>query len=181
MANATSPFQTLQSIAERCLQLAAGLPAQEEAVELWNGIGFTVAGKQYVAPMGTITEILHLPKYTKVPGVKGWMYGAANVRGRLIPIMDLGLFFELPQGSVKSRDKRVLVIENGEILSGLIVDSVLGMQYFSAESFQASVEGTETSMQPFLKGAYMKNDSLWHVFDAFQLTKDETFIDVSMN
>ena len=56
--------------------------AQEEAVEHWNGIGFMLGGHQFVAAMGEVVEILHLPRFTVIPGVKTWMqvspmFGAA--------------------------------------------------------------------------------------------------------
>lgn len=176
-----SPFNILADIAKRSVQYAAGLPAQDEAVELWNGIGFTIAGTQFVAPMGSVSEILHPPKYTSVPGVQNWMLGVANVRGRLLPIMDLALFFGLDRGSQKHRDKRILIVEHGEILSGFVVDSVHGMQYFSADSFQKGVTSSlEESVRPFIEGAYQKNNSQWNVFNTFELTNNKKFLDVAV-
>jgi len=175
------PFEVLTEISKRSIQFAAGLPAQDEATEPWNGIGFTIANTHYVAPMGSVSEILHLPKYTSVPGVKNWMLGIANVRGRLLPIMDLALFFGLNHRSLNSRDKRVLIVEHGEILSGFVVDSVHGMQYFATDSYQnKNSQEVERSIQPFLKGAYRKNDSEWNVFDSFVLTENNKFLDVAV-
>lgn len=180
-ANISSPFAVLSDIAKRSVNLAAGLPEQDEAIELWNGIGFTIAGKQFVAPMGSVSEILHLPKFTSVPGVKNWMLGIANVRGRLLPIMDLALFFDISQRNSKNRDKRVLIVEHGEILSGFVVDSVHGMQYFSADSYSESSDiGLEKTIEPFVKGAYEKNNGKWNVFDTFAVTNNKKFLDVAM-
>ena len=67
MAGQTTPFSLLTDIAERNRAMAAGLPEQQEAVELWNGIGFILAGERYVAPMGEVTEILHVPRFTQCP------------------------------------------------------------------------------------------------------------------
>ena len=39
--------------------------------------------------MGEVSEILDPPDYTRVPGVKDWVVGIANVRGSLLPLMDL--------------------------------------------------------------------------------------------
>lgn len=181
MSSSKNPFDVLSEIAERSVRFAAGLPAQDEAVELWSGIGFTIANTHYVAPMGTVSEILHLPKFTAIPGVKNWMLGVANVRGRLLPIMDLARFFGLNHSSMASRDKRVLVVEHGEILSGFVVDSVLGMQYFSADSYEPKVsKGMALAIQPYIKGAYYKNDTEWNVFDTFVLTEDEKFLEVTV-
>jgi twitching motility protein PilI len=180
MSSSAAPFDVLRDIASRSRQCASGLPAQDDAVELWNGIGFTIAGDQYVAPMGSISEILHLPKYTKIPGVKNWMLGAANVRGRLLPIMDLALFFEIEDSVVSNMEKRVLVVEHGDILSGLIVGSVQGMQYFSADTFHPYTNNVQETVRPFTQGAYEKNKTMWRVFDTSGLTADRKFLDVSI-
>lgn len=181
MSSVPKPFQILNEIAQNSIQHASGLPQQDEAVELWNGIGFYISGTHYVAEMGTVSEILHLPKYTAIPGVKNWMRGVANVRGRLLPIMDLSRFFELPPGTSKSREKRVLVVEHADALSGVIVDGVLGMQYFSAETFDNKIsKDLPASIKPFVKGSFMKADIKWNVFSTSALTANEQFIDVAL-
>ncbi len=181
MSSSSNPFHVLAEIARRSVSMATGLPAQDEAVELWNGIGFTIADTHFVAQMGSVSELLHPPKYTAVPGVRNWLLGVANVRGRLLPIMDLARFFGLNHSSSKSRDRRVLVIEQGEILSGFIVDSVQGMQYFSADSFQAEIsKDLPEAIRPYVKGTYVKNDIEWKVFDTLVLTNDDKFLDVAV-
>lgn len=174
-----SPFSILTDIAQRSKAYSRGLPAQEEVVELWSGIGFTLAGQKYVAPMGEVVEILHLPRFTQVPGVKHWVYGVSNVRGRLLPILDLGLFFSMTQSGVSLREKRVLVIEQGEIFSGLVVDSVLGVQYFAVDSYRNYADNVTQTLAGFIHGSYIKNEEEWKVFSTVTLAQDERFLDVS--
>src|SRR5690606_40471152 len=95
MSDVPTPFQRLLEIDARCRGLAAGLPSQQEAVKTWAGIGFRMGERLFVAPMGEVGEILHEPRYTQLPGVKSWVKGVANVRGRLLPIMDLCGYFGL--------------------------------------------------------------------------------------
>lgn len=181
MSSVPKPFQILSDLAQNSVKFAAGLPQQDEAVELWSGIGFLISGTHYVAEMGSVSEILHLPKYTAIPGVKSWVRGVANVRGRLLPVMDLSRFFDLPVGTAKSRDKRVLVVEHADALSGVIVDGVLGMQYFSADSFETKkTKNLPTSIKPFVKGSFQKADIEWNVFDTSALTSNEHFVDVAL-
>ena len=179
MSAQTAPFAVLTDIAQRSRTLAAGLPAQQEAIELWNGIGFTLAGKRYVAPMGEVVEILHLPRYTHVPGVRSFMLGAANVRGRLLPLIDLCLFFDIPRSSRSQRERRVLVVEQGDLFSGLVVDSVAGMQYFAVDNYQDSCTDIPDALQSFTQGCYQRNDETWNVFSTVQLADDDRFLDVS--
>lgn len=175
----TDPFALLAELERRCKQQADGLPAQEEVIELWNGIGFVLAGRKYVVPMGEVSEILHVPRFTQVPGVKSWMNGVANVRGRLLPVMDLASFFGLQATARTNRDRRVLVVEHGDIFSGLIVDSVHGMQYFPVDSYQQSSLDVPSVMKPFVLGQYIKNDEAWVVFSPFKFAEDPSFVDVA--
>lgn len=174
-----TPFAILTDIARRSRSLSKGLPAQEEAIELWNGIGFVLHGQRYVAPMGEVVEILHIPRHTQVPGVKGFMLGAANVRGRLLPLIDLAAFMDLPRVSRAHRDRRVLVVEQDDIFSGLIVDSVLGMQYFAVDSYIPDPKEENPALKPFVRGAYLRNEELWKVFSMVELVEDERFLDVA--
>lgn len=179
MSAQAAPFAVLSDIAKRSRSLAAGLPAQEEAIELWNGIGFSLSGERYVAPMGEVVEILHLPRYTHIPGVRPFMLGAANVRGRLLPIIDLAVFLGLPRSTRGHRDRRVLVVERDDIFSGLIVDNVMGMQYFAVDSFLPEPPGTPDNLRPFIQGGYRRNEEVWKIFSTFNLSEDERFLDVS--
>lgn len=110
MSDVQTPFQLLVDIDQRCRRLAAGLPAQQEAVQSWSGIGFRMGGRFFVAPMGEVGEVLHEPRYTQLPGVKTWVKGVANVRGRLLPIMDLCGFLGTELSSLR-KQRRVLVVD----------------------------------------------------------------------
>lgn len=58
----------------------------------------------------------------------------------------------------------MLVVEQGDIFSGLVVDSVLGMQYFATDSFKDSPEGVPENVQPFVSGGYERNEEVWKCF-----------------
>jgi len=77
-AEATSskatPFSVLSDIARRSYQMASGLPEQDEAVELFNGIGFSLAGQRYVAPMGRSRKYWTCPALPRA-GVRNFLLG----------------------------------------------------------------------------------------------------------
>lgn len=179
MSAQASPFALLTDIARRSRTLAAGLPEQEEAVSLWNGIGFLLAGQRFVAPMGEVVEVLHVPRYTHVPGVQPFLLGAANVRGRLLPIIDLAQYFGLPHSTRSMRERRILIVEKDDIFTGLVVDDVAGMQYFAVDSFRDEPAGAPPEVQPFVQGSYARNEETWKVFSTFALIDDERFLDVA--
>lgn len=174
-----TPFALLQDIAKRCRSHAAELPSRVEAVENWRGVGFILAGRRYVAPMSDVSEILTPPKLTQVPGVKHWVQGIANVRGRLVPVMDLAAF--LGERSTSGRNKRALIIEKGDLLNGLIVDAVLGMQYFPVENKQdiLDVEIPEQA-KAYVSEVFVRDGESWPVFSFDQLASDQNYMDIAV-
>ena len=102
-----------------------------------------------------------------------------NVRGRLLPLVDLANFFGLARSSRNLRKRRVLIVEQGDVFSGLVVDTVLGMQYFAAESYRADPGWAPDSVRPFVNGSYERDEEIWKVFSAIDLVADERFLDVA--
>jgi len=174
-------FDALKDLAKKSTQYSVGLPEQGEVIEYFSGIGFSISGLQFVAAMGEISELLPVPKFTIVPGVKNWVLGVSNIRGRLIPIVDLTRYFGLGTSKARARDKRILIVEQGDLTSGLLVDAVQGMQYFERDGFK-----TETQVRvpgpvlEFIEGAYQRPEGDWLVFDAKRLLTSEKFTSVSL-
>ena len=172
-----TPFQILFELDQRCRALAAGLPSQQEAVQTWSGIGFRMGERLFVAPMGEVAEVLHEPRFTQMPGVKDWVKGVANVRGRLLPVMDLCGFFG-GQLSPLRKLRRVLVVDHQEIFAGLTVDEVFGMQHFSVDAFSEHLPPLEANIQPFIHGVFQREQP-WLVFSPYALARDHGFWDVA--
>lgn len=178
MTDYSSPYQALTDLADRSRHQAAGLPQQETFAETWIGVAFHIAGHSLVSPMNQVTELLTPPSYTRLPGVKSWVLGVANVRGRLVPLIDLCEFLGLPhQGHRQSR--RVLIVEQGDILVGLLVDHVVGMQHFNTDDQMDSADTLPTGLEDYIDGAYQKNNAIWHLFSMTKLISQEKFMQVA--
>jgi len=178
MAEPLEPFAALVALAQSSVQNAHGLPAQVDIKPHWSGVGFTLAGQRMVAPMAEVAEILSVPNSTRLPGVKPWVRGVANVRGRLLPLIDLEIFFGgALSGSRKQQ--RVLALEYGDLFTGLIVSEVHGMQHFPVDSFHTNLAEELTPMQQFLAGAYRLHNRDWAVFSPFKLARDERFFNAA--
>ena len=178
MSELMTPFQHLLEIDRLCRHYSAGLPAQQEVAQSWSGIGFRMGARLFVAPMGEVTEVLHEPRYTLLPGVKTWIKGVANVRGRLLPIMDLCGFFGGELSPLR-KQRRVLVVEHDEVFAGLIVDEVFGMQHFSVEAYAEQLPPLEASVQPFIHGVFQR-ERPWLVFSPHALVRAQAFLDVAV-
>ena len=177
MSDVQTPFELLLEIDQRCRRLAAGLPSQQEAVQTWSGIGFRMGERLFVAPMCEIGEVLHEPRYTLLPGVKSWVKGVANVRGRLLPVMDLCSFFG-GDLSPQRKKRRVLIVDHQEVFAGLTVDEVYGMQHFPVDAFSEQLPPLEANIQPFIHGMFQREQA-WLVFSPHALAQNAGFLDVA--
>jgi len=179
MTESQTAFELLLDIDRRCRLLAADLPSQETQVQSWSGIGFRLGDHWYVAPMGEVAEVLHEPRCTLMPGVKPWVKGVANLRGRLLPVIDLCGFFghEL---SILRKQRRVLVVEYQDVFVGLLVDEVVGMQHFAQELLvRAALTVDEAASAPFIQGQF-NGEQMWQVFSPFALAQAPRFMDVAV-
>lgn len=179
MAESLTAFELLLQIDARCRVLAADLPSQHTRQHGWSGIGFRIGERWYVAPMGEVSEVLHEPRFTQLPGVKPWVRGVANLRGRLLPIMDVCGFFghEL---SAARKQRRVLVVEYKDVFAGLMVDEVYGLQHFAQDSLEP-VPSSELNgpIGAFVKGRFQREQS-WQVFSPFALAQSPGFMSVAL-
>lgn len=178
MSAASAAFEKLAEYFRRCREHASDLPLQEDVVQYWSGIGFTLCGTRYVAPLDQVSEILSVPNYTRVPGVMNWMKGVANVRGRLMTVMDLiGFLDKTP--ALQEKLRRLLVMDEGEIYTGLVVDEVLGMQHFQVDSFKEEPADLDEAVVPYVEGAYERDGFQWPVFSLIRLAEDPRFLQVA--
>jgi twitching motility protein PilI len=178
MSEFTHAFVKLHDIAARSRQFACPLPQQAESKAIWSGIGFGLAGNQYVVPIDEVAEILNVPRFTQVPGVQGWVKGLANVRGRLMPVLDL-IDFLKTTSPVAWKKRRLLALEKDEVYSGLVVDEVFGMQHFATDSFTGRLPSSFLATKDYLRGAYVKDGKVWGVFSLHALVADPRFMNVA--
>ena len=84
-------------------------------------VGFRVGKENFGVPIGIVHEIVRMMDITVVPDAPGFIEGVINLRGRIIPVVDLRKrFSEQPQ---ESRRNRILVAEIDGHPIGLVVDS----------------------------------------------------------
>ena len=172
--SAPAAFQALSNLAQRSRASARGLPAQADIRPQWSGIGFSLMGNRFVAPIGEVSEMLEIPSYTHLPGVQPWVKGVANVRGRLLPIFDLAHFFgDRLSGTRKQR--RILVLETESLYTGLMVDQVFGMQHFPMDEYREESGDVPDAIQPFINGSYPQDDLCWSLFRPALLAEDTRF------
>lgn len=173
-----NPILLLHEMDQRSRHLAHNLPQQLEVRTTWDGVAFKIEDTLLVAPLEQVKEILTRVTISRIPGAKEWVKGVSNVRGNLLPILDLKGFLS---GSVSkmTRHSRILVIQHKGINAGLIVDEVLGMRHFLEEEFNENVSSIDASYRKLLSGSFRQVRERWAVFDIHKLVETPEFLQVA--
>src|SRR5262245_64240491 len=103
------------------------MSTQGVAAEETQYLGFHVADEEYAVGILRVREILEFDTLTKVPGTPPSIRGVINLRGRVVPVVDLAVKLGLPP-STATRETCIVVVETeveGErAVMGVLVDSV---------------------------------------------------------
>lgn len=173
------PIHLLHQIELECKKTAKGLPQRTAIKESWTGIGFRINDINLVAPLKQVNEILHLPRLTHVPGTQKWVKGVANIRGTLLPILDLqGFLQEKP--ITQTNKARVLVVRRDDLSVGLVVNEVLGLKHFQDEEKVTAVSRFDESLRNYVHGAFKQNGEEILVFSMYALADNPHFFQVAV-
>ena len=86
-------------------------------------IVFSLAQEEYALPITKVQEINRLVAITKLPQTPNFMEGIINLRGQIIPVIDLRKRFALAMAEYTD-DSRIIIVTIGGQTAGIIVDSV---------------------------------------------------------
>ena len=169
------PFDLLREMERRSKSALAGAVGDNVDVEEWVGIGFRIDDEQFIVARDRVREVLMVPPLiTRVPGDRAWIRGLANVRGHLLPVIDLKAFLG-GGASAASRDARVLVLHGVDMPVGLIVDEVYGFRRFLHSERQDEVPRTIIRCEHYLDGVFERGVESWPVFDVDRLQTSDDF------
>ena len=170
-----TPFEILARYERLSLAHASDTQDKFEAPGLWRGIGFRVGSRYLVSSINEVNEILTLPQLTVVPGTRGWLLGVANVRGNLVPVIDLKQYLE-GERSVLTDTSRVLLVRQLGGSVGLLIDEVLGQRSFSEEQRRDAVGEENEHYARFVAEKYPLGDVVWGQFSMNALVRTPDFV-----
>jgi twitching motility protein PilI len=169
------PFELLLELERRSRAAFAG-QGGEAMPEEWVGIGFRMGSEYFVANRDQVREVLMLPEsITRVPGAKRWMLGIANLRGHLLPLIDLKMLLgsgRTPLG----RATRVISVNHRDVPAGLVVDEVQGFRRFLDSEFTDQAPETAVRCDRYLDGAYQRGSDVWPIFRLYDLLESSAFL-----
>lgn len=107
-----------QIINKQGAQQESGLDQTDNIVQL---VGFVIGDEEYAVPILAIQEIIKPFEWTRVPQVPKYVLGVFNLRGAVIPLIDLRLKFGL-RNKKHSEDTRFIVMRHKDDVAGFVID-----------------------------------------------------------
>ena len=172
------PVSILRDIEDRLRLFAADLSRKSETRHLWSGVAFRIGASRMVAAMGEVVEIVTYPELSVVPNTCSWVRGIANIRGRLLTVIDMNGYLHgclTPIG----KQTRVMIAECRGVYSGLIVDEVIGLRHFPEETFVAEPADIEKALRPYVHQGFSVDGEQWGIFKLLNLVESPQFLHVA--
>ncbi len=116
------------------------MPAAARTPDRAQYLTFSLAGGEYAIAVLRVREIIEHESVTRVPSTPAFIRGVINLRGSVVPVVDLARKFRLPESPVTKRTCIVIVeveAEAGRIVLGVLADAVNQVVEFRPEEIEA--------------------------------------------
>ncbi len=143
--------EILTILKNRAIAMAQVPVQKNEASVIIEAIVFTLVTEIYGIDSIFVKEVYTLTDFTPLPGVPSYIFGIINVRGQILPVIDLKKFFNLPEKGLGEMNK-VIILSNGQMEFGILADMVHGTQSIELEDIQAVPPTVSGIGEKYLKG-----------------------------
>jgi purine-binding chemotaxis protein CheW len=132
---------------------------------------FTLGVEEYAINISYAQEIIRVPQLTKVPSTPEFVEGVFNLRGKVIPVIDLKKRFGLSQ-SVRSDENRLLVLDLEGMKLGFIVDDVSEVIKIDEDTIQVLDDEIVGISKNDIRGISIIDKRIIMMLDAVKLKTD---------
>ena len=147
-------------------------PEKERHGDQIEIVEFVLAYEKYGVESSYVREVYPLKEYTPVPCTPNFVLGIINVRGEILPVIDIRKFFDLPEKGLGDLN-RVIILFSEDMEFGILADSIVGVSIVPVEGLQA-VPPTFTGLrQEYLRGITGERTA---VLDAGRILSDPRII-----
>jgi purine-binding chemotaxis protein CheW len=141
---------------------------------------FRLAEEMFALDVSQVREILDMTTITKVPRSADFMRGVINVRGSVVPVVDMRIKFDMPKFETTT-DTRIVVMEiciDGEVtILGALADSVHDVMEMEPDQIEPAPKIGAKWRTEFIKGLGKQNDEFIIILDIDQVfSSDELAI-----
>ncbi len=110
--------------------------SRDVAIDQWEQlVVFDLAHEFYGVDIGAVNTIIRMQEITKIPRTPEFVEGVINLRGSIVPVIDLRKRFGLPVSDA-TKSSRIVVVEAGGQMIGMVVDAVAETLRLSADMIE---------------------------------------------
>jgi purine-binding chemotaxis protein CheW len=138
---------------------------------------FHIGDEDYAIAITFVTEIIGMLNITEVPQTPNYIKGVINLRGKVIPVMDIRLRFNM-QARIYDERTCVIVVNHKENTVGLVVDTVSEVLDIPEANVESSPHFSQGDGNSFISGMGKVEDEIKMIIDVNSLLfKDEEILD----
>ena len=126
---------------------------------------FLLAGRTFAIDAGIVSEVLRSQPLTPVPRAPGPIRGLLNLRGRIVPAIDMRLRLGFPEAPAPTSPTNIVLVVGGEFFS-LLVDALVDVIDIPAAAIEPPVAGAEQAGLDCLDGVHAAGNGLVHLLRA---------------
>ncbi|GHV83128.1 chemotaxis protein W [Spirochaetia bacterium] len=132
-------------------------------------VTFSLGGKDYGVDIMNVKEIAKADKFTFVPNAANFVRGVYNLRGDIIPIIDLRMFFHLPTDKKSDGQENMLILHIEDRVYGTIVDKIDKVVGINTEQIQPPHPIFGDINIKFISGVVEKQGDLYIILDVLRI------------
>lgn len=133
----------------RARELAAESPAAPGA--RFEALEFRLASEEYALETRWVHEVFPLRDFTALPGTPDFVLGIIHLRGRIVSVLDIRKFFELPAQGLSNLNN-VILLGDKVMEFGVLADAIAGVREIPEEDLQAPLPTLTGIRASYLKG-----------------------------
>jgi len=137
-------------------------PSVATRIETW--VTFRLAGEAYALPVASVLEILRVAGITRVPHAPPVIRGVTNMRGKVLPVIDLRVRLAMDAAPVTSSSRILVATSRGRLL-GLLVDAVEQVERIDRNAVQPPPPDVMTAQSDYIVGVSQNGDRLVVLLD----------------
>lgn len=169
---APSAEETRLILQTRALTLAQEASLGEGVEDVTEVLEFTLAYERYAVETQYVNQVAMLEQLIPLPCTPDFVRGIVNLRGAILPVLDLKNFFELPVKGLTDLNK-IIVLQSEKILFGILADEIVGVRNILLRDVQSSLPTLTGVRKDYLRGVTPERVTL---LDAEKLLISENII-----
>jgi purine-binding chemotaxis protein CheW len=138
-------------------------------------VSFFLKNEEYAFPISQVQEIKRVGRITRVPNAPGHVRGVMNLRGRIVPVIELKKRLRLGETAI-DKESRIVVVEHGPKVLGLMVDQMAQVLNITSEQIEEPPEEVVQVQESYIRGVGKIDERMIILLDLQQIIGKEVMI-----